>query len=217
MPQANIGQSNLSANCGTLINSTVEEALLENQERFLHLLRRKLGSFELAAEVFQDFCERALRKGPSLRDRGSVVPWLYRVLASSVTDYMRGEINRRRFEAEYAAQQQVVDQQTECEGSIYACLCLHEILPKLRPDYADLLFQLDLQGESRDEVARRLGITGNNIAVRLHRARQAMKRALLLSCDDCLDDGFLDCACGPTANNRIDATHTFGNLVARPV
>jgi RNA polymerase sigma-70 factor (ECF subfamily) len=44
--------------------------------------------------------------------------------------------------------------------------------------------------------SREAGITPNNAAVRLHRAHEALKRQLLLSCGTCADHGCLDCRCG---------------------
>ena len=217
MPQADVGPDSQSVPCPGRPDSAVENALLENRAHFLRFLSRKLGSPEAAAEVFQDFCERALRKGRSLRESRSVVPWLYRVLSSCIADHQKGEANRRRFEAEYAAQQQTLagDVQSEVRGTSYACV--YALLPRLRPDYAEILLKLDLDGESRSTVAERLGITGNNIAVRLHRARQAMKRALLRFCDDCLTDGFLSCTCGSGSPRHTGSTPTDQDAVTKPM
>ncbi|MCA9470347.1 MAG: sigma-70 family RNA polymerase sigma factor, partial [Nitrospira sp.] len=62
----------------------------------------------------------------------------------------------------------------------------------------DILRRIDLDGKSRSTVADELGITPNLVKVRLHRARQALKRVLLISCcKSCHESGFMNCECGP--------------------
>ena len=59
-------------------------------------------------------------------------------------------------------------------------------------DEADAAFEPELRGE----VAGELAITPNNAAVRLHRARTALRRQLERSCGTCATHGCLDCRCG---------------------
>lgn len=76
------------------------------------------------------------------------------------------------------------------------CACFTKVLPTLKSGYFHILERIDLRGESREEVARDLGITSNLIRVRLHRVRQALKSALLDSCQACRHErGFMDCEC----------------------
>jgi RNA polymerase sigma-70 factor (ECF subfamily) len=70
------------------------------------------------------------------------------------------------------------------------------LLETLRPEYADAVRRVDLDEISVQELAREAGITANNAAVRLHRARLALKRQLEKSCGTCVTHGCLDCACG---------------------
>jgi transposase-like protein len=55
-----------------------------------------------------------------------------------------------------------------------------------------------LAGQSRVAVARQLGLTPNNLAVRLHRARQALRKRLEQTCETCPTHGFQSCACPRT-------------------
>jgi RNA polymerase sigma-70 factor (ECF subfamily) len=110
-----------------------------------------------------------------------------------LADYARREATRQRHETGYARQQALTQEARELESTV--CTCLYTLLPTLHPEYADLLRRVDLLGEPRQQVAAALGMTVNNVTVRLHRARQAIKRALLLSCTICPEHGFLHCAC----------------------
>jgi transposase-like protein len=64
-------------------------------------------------------------------------------------------------------------------------------------EYAQLIWQIDLLGQSRSRVAKRLGISPNNLGVRLYRARRALRSALERFCTTCPTHGFLNCACEP--------------------
>jgi RNA polymerase sigma-70 factor (ECF subfamily) len=110
-----------------------------------------------------------------------------------LADYARREATRRRQETAYARQQALTREDPELESMV--CTCLYALLPLLKPDYADLLRRVDLLGEPRQQVAIALGVTVQNLTVRLHRARQALKRALLLWCTTCPEHGFPRCAC----------------------
>jgi RNA polymerase sigma-70 factor (ECF subfamily) len=177
-------------------------ALTENRCAFLGFLTRHLGTVEAAEEVLQQFYLRAVSKASHLRQRGSVVGWLYRLLNTTLVDYARREATRQRQEATYARHQALTREDPELTATV--CTCLYRLLPTLKPAYADILRRVDLGGEPRQKVADDLGLTVNSVTVRLHRGRQAMKRALLLSCKTCPEHGFLHCQC-PLSDASADA------------
>ena len=82
------------------------------------------------------------------------------------------------------------------------CNCLYKLLPTLRPEYAEVLWRVDLQEQPRDAVAEDLGISLNNLTVRLHRGRQALKTRLEQMCLACPVHGFLDCDCDEAEKAR---------------
>lgn len=51
-------------------------------------------------------------------------------------------------------------------------------IQKLKPNYSDILFLKGIYGYSTDEIAGMLGITKENVSVRLNRARNALKEQL---------------------------------------
>ena len=57
--------------------------------------------------------------------------------------------------------------------------------------------RVDLEGASVPEVAREEGISPNNAAVRLHRARAELFLRLKQTCGTCTEHGCLDCHCRP--------------------
>lgn len=172
-----------------------EAALVENRRHFLNFLVRRLGSKQEAEDVLQEFYLRALRKAYAIRKSESIVAWLYRVLNSTLSDHRRKDRRRTQHEAAYAREYTTHGKVFDEEAHGAVCECMYRLLPILRPEYSDLLWRADLLGESKQVIAKDAGVTINNLTVRLHRARQALKRVLLRSCETCPEHGFHKCAC----------------------
>ena len=177
------------------VGATVEAALVENHRNFLRFLVRRVGDADTAEDVLQQFSLRAVSRGSELRQSESAVAWLYRLLRTTLVDHYRSETARRRREADYARMEIPSDEERDVELESTVCACLETLLPTLKAEYADILRRVDLQETPPREVARDLGLTPSNVRVRLHRARQAIKESLLLSCRTCAEHGCLDCDC----------------------
>lgn len=179
-------------------DAAVRRAITENRRDILAYLVRRLGSPEAAAEVLQAFAVHALQRSGNLRDVQRVRGWLARVLATTIADYHRAATRARRREFPLG------DADPDCDSFIVTseddaavCNCLHKILPTLKPKYAEIVWRADLLGEPRDRIAATLGTTANNVTVRLHRGRQALRKRLEETCLTCPEHGFLDCRCEP--------------------
>jgi RNA polymerase sigma-70 factor (ECF subfamily) len=72
----------------------------------------------------------------------------------------------------------------------------------LKPEYAAAIKRVDLEGASVGELAREVGITASNASVRLHRAHEALRKQVVLTCATCAEHGCFDCRCGGPAKNR---------------
>jgi RNA polymerase sigma factor (sigma-70 family) len=184
----------------------VQQALLEARTEMLRFLRARLQNRDDAEEVLQRFSLRALEHSSQLRDAASVRGWLGRILASTLIDYQRDQSRRQR-------RQTIVDPDSlpnaaevdeELDASI--CNCLHRLLPTLKPGYAEIIWRADILGETRDQLATTLGISLNNLTVRLHRGRRALRKRLEEMCSTCPVHGFLDCQCDRA--KLIAAAHT---------
>jgi RNA polymerase sigma factor (sigma-70 family) len=177
-------------------DAVVRRALVESRQDLLAFLRRRLGSGEEAEEVLQRFSLRALERASDLRDVCTVRGWLGRILANTIVDHQRRAIRRRR--REIAMEQTdieslAVEPDVELDGAV--CNCLYKLLPTLKPDYSEVIWRADILGEPRDRIAASLGTTLNNVTVRIHRGRQALKKRLEEMCLTCPVHGFLDCRC----------------------
>ena len=148
---------------------------------------------ELAEDILQDSLLRALRAAPDLRDEGRLLPWFYRVLQNAIIAAYR----RRGVERAHVVVADAPDAAAEPEDDSELCACFEGLIPTLKPEYAELIRSVELGNESPATTAERLGITSNNLKVRRHRARQALRQKLEETCRVCADHGCLGCTCRP--------------------
>jgi RNA polymerase sigma-70 factor (ECF subfamily) len=66
----------------------------------------------------------------------------------------------------------------------------------LKPEYADALGAIEVEGAAVRDFATQKGITSANAAVRIFRAREALRRGVVAACGRCAEDGCVDCTCG---------------------
>ena len=171
----------------------VEKGLLESRDRFLGYVRKRVADPELAEDILQDSLLRALRAAPDLRDEDRLLPWFYRVLQNAIVDAYR----RRGVEQAHVVVGEAPETAAESEDDSELCACFEGLIPTLKSEYAELIQSVELGSEPPAVTAARLGITQNNLKVRRHRARQALRQKLEETCRTCADHGCLDCTCGP--------------------
>lgn len=172
----------------------VLQPLLASRDMFLAHVRRKLPSTDAAEDVLQESYLRALRAAPDLRADDRLIPWFFRILNNAVIDLYRHRASRPPGQPLTSTLEDILPAPPQEDLGVL-CECFRAILPSLKPEYAQLLERMDLQDTEPDTVARDLGISRNNLKVRHHRARQALRRRLEESCRLCARHGCLDCTC----------------------
>jgi RNA polymerase sigma-70 factor (ECF subfamily) len=75
------------------------------------------------------------------------------------------------------------------------CQCVSSLLETLKPEYRDALQIIDVDEGSLNDLAERAGISAGNAAVRVHRAREALRKQVRTVCGSCAEHGCLDCRC----------------------
>lgn len=165
--------------------------LVGNHRQFLSFLEARLKNRKEAEDVLQAAFVKALEKADTLRSDESAVAWFFRLLRNAVVDVYR---KRSREATQSLREGDELPLDTELEGEV--CRCIDSLLPTIKPEYATILRRVELENARLADVAAELTISPNNAAVRLHRARQALKRRLEQSCGTCATHGCLDCTCG---------------------
>ena len=177
------------------VQDALATTLLSNLAAFQAFARRRLGDEQLAADAVQESLLRALKADSKLAAEDNVVAWFYRILRNVLTDLHRRRAAQSRGLERFATESAVTSELNDADLEQTACGCFRDLLPTLRPEYAEALQLSDLDGLSTDAAAEQLGISKNNLKVRLHRARRQLRERLEQTCKMCATHGCLDCTC----------------------
>lgn len=175
------------------LTTEVIERLIANQQAFLRFLEGKLGDRALAQDVLQEAFVRGLSKASTVREGDSATAWFYRVLRNAVIDHARRRSAASRKLAAFAVELEQHDTQPETQSQV--CQCVARIAGTLKPEYAEAVQRIELEGMSVKDFAASAGISSNNAAVRVFRAREALREQVVRSCGACAEHGCLDCSC----------------------
>lgn len=173
--------------------------LVENHRNFRRFLAKRVGSDSVAEDLLQASLKKAIETPASATETSGIVAWFFTVLRNTLTDYYRAQAAEGRkhegflldLVTEGRNQQKAAD---EIEAAV--CECLNGLLPTLKDSYAEALRRVDLNGETITTVSKDLAISENNLSVRLHRAREALRISLERTCGTCTEHGCLNCTCG---------------------
>lgn len=172
----------------------MESTLLASRASMLGYIRSKIADPDLAEDILQESMLKAL-SAPGLRDEEKIVPWFYRIVNNAITDFYR----HRGVVAKYVRPMpEGAEPGAEDREHAMICACVRDLIATLKPEYAALIEELDLNEEENAVVAERIGITRNNLKVRHHRARTQLRQRLEETCRSCAAHGCLDCSCKQT-------------------
>lgn len=172
---------------------TTSPAFIRNRAAFVSFACKRLGDKALAEDVVQDSLLKALKASRPPDHEAEFVTWFYRILRRSIIDVYRRHDARakalERFRNDF-------DEIPAPEDQRVICQCFRRLLPEMPESYRDVLRRIDLDGQPPLEAAAALGLTLNNLNVRLHRARGKLRQLLQRTCRTCSSHGCLDCTCG---------------------
>ena len=175
----------------------VVESLLAARETFLSFLERRLGDRAAAEDILQDAYARSMTYGASLRQDESSRAWFYRILRNAVIDRRRRDASHGRALDALAAELDEPEAPPVAALAPTTCACVGRLADAMKPEYAAALRQVTVEGQSVKDFAEAEGITANNAAVRVFRAREALRARVRACCGSCADDGCADCTCAP--------------------
>ncbi len=179
------------------LSSDVVATLVANHREFLAYLERRVSSRAVAEDILQEAFVRGLEWLESLRADESAVAWFYRSLLNAVVDCYRRHASADRalasFAREIEAEESVDDELREA-----VCQCVKRLAATLKPEYATALSRIEVDGQPVKDYADEIGISSSNAAVRVFRAREALRRQVAASCGTCAEHGCLDCTCSQT-------------------
>lgn len=169
---------------------TIADALTQYRDELVGYVRRRAGHLVDPEDVVHRAAARALSSPASLRDPSRARPWLYRIVRNALTDELRGLGLPAR-----ELPEDLPDPDPPPITSGRPCQCAVDISKTLKPEYRAILERAVLDDVPVTDVATELGITANNATVRLHRARNALRAAVVARCGTTSMADCLECTC----------------------
>jgi RNA polymerase sigma-70 factor (ECF subfamily) len=179
--------------------------LNDHREAFKAFLTARVGSAAEAEDILQNGLLKAVQRAGEIQDDAKLTAWFYQLLRNSIVDHYRSRgARRRRDDALGKLVASLGEDVTPAPKAWEAqlCGCLGSVVDTLKPQHAELLRRVDLNGESVQVAARALKMTPNNASVTLHRARKELRIRLEAFCGACAEGACLDCNCAPAPEKR---------------
>lgn len=168
-------------------------ALVASHREFLAFVERRVGDRALAEEILQDALVKSLERVGEIRE--SAIGWFYRVLRNAIIDHVRRrDVRGRQLEAFAVEVNTTQPEDPELQNVV--CRCVTALTGTLKPEYAEALQQIDVEGTAVKDYAEHAGISASNAGVRVFRARAALRKQVARACGTCAEHGCFDCTCG---------------------
>jgi RNA polymerase sigma-70 factor (ECF subfamily) len=175
-------------------DNAVIQQLVDSHRQFLSFLQKRVESREVAEDILQSAFVRSLEHASELRDDESAVAWFYRMLRNATIDYYRRRDSTQRA-YEGWGKEFVLHETPDMIAKNEICQCVSTLAATLKPEYQEALRLVDLEDGSLNDLAGKTGLTSGNAAVRVHRAREALRKQVETACGTCAEHGCLDCHC----------------------
>ena len=173
--------------------------------RVLRYLTRLVGEGE-AEDLTQSVMLKVSEGLPEFRGDSSLSTWIYRIATNAALDRLHrktiqppGEMQVESDEADVPQCEQTLSAETTAIREEMNA-CIREFIERLPENYKTVMVLSELEGFKNDEIAAILGLNLDTVKIRLHRAREKLRKDLGLGCSFHRDeDGDLACDRKPTA------------------
>jgi len=147
---------------------------MEDHKRLLYKVCRAFGREPADRDdLAQEITAQLWRSFPSFDERAAFSTWMYRIALNVAISYQRRERTRARYVI--SDDEKLLELADDRETSPRLAE-LFALIAELAPlDKALMLLYLD--GNSHREIGEVLGISEHNVATKLNRLKQAMRRA----------------------------------------
>src|SRR5689334_6801327 len=140
------------------LSASAIQILVNNHRQFLSFLERRLGARALAEDVLQEAFVKGMQRGATLDDEEAVVAWFYRTLRNALIDtYRRNGARDRGLQALASELETTTEPAQDTRDA--TCQCVRALSDTLKPEYADALQRVELDGLSVQGYAAERGIT----------------------------------------------------------
>ena len=120
----------------------VTALLVDNHRDLLAFLERRVGDRAVAEDILQETLVKGLARGDSIRNDESMRAWIYRSLRNAVIDHFRRQASAARAKEGLAAEATEADEDLDRA----VCQCINRLAETLKPEYADVLRRVEVEG-----------------------------------------------------------------------
>ena len=155
--------------------------------RLLRFAGRRLRNPADAEDVVQEACTRAWLAFADLRDDALVLPWLYRILRSSLSDHFEKRARREQLAPTLSlesAEDALHDQGASPLENLIALASterIHELLRMLPEEFALAIELHDLEGFRYADIANLTGVPPGTVMSRIYRGRKLLAALILMN------------------------------------
>ena len=148
--------------------------------RVLRYLARLVGEGE-AEDLTQAVMLKVSEALPDFRGDSSVSTWIYRIATNTALDRLRGKAAPPLTEAELESGEQSASAESAAIREEMNA-CIREFIERLPDNYKMVMVLSELEGFKNDEIAAILDLTLDTVKIRLHRARDKLRKDLEAGC-----------------------------------
>lgn len=164
------------------------------QPKILRYLIRLVGEHE-AEDLTQEVFVKVSQALENFRGESKLSTWLYRIATNAAIDRLRSPLSQKRLSDDSIEQDETeLDDRNAWTGEKKPLVeqqivrkemndCIKDFIEKLPENYRTVLVLGELEGLSNKDVAEILGVTLDTVKIRLHRARERLKKELAANCD----------------------------------
>jgi len=156
--------------------AAIDELLASYEPAIYRFGLRMCGDEESAREVLQETMLAAFQHLPGFRGDASLSTWLYQIARSFCIKERRGQRPMAGLDERVADSAPTPDRQVHAREIGVA---LAKAITALPAEQREVLVLRDVEGLSADEAAQVIGIEVGALKSRLHRARMALREALV--------------------------------------
>lgn len=162
-------------------------------EEFQPRIKRYLGSLageDAACDLTQAVFLKVSQSLDNFRGESSLATWLYRIATNLAHDHgASAPVKQQKLEhllAEGESLDDLPDSASAATDSAYIRqemnACIREVVVGLPESYRTVLLLVEFEELTNQEAAEVLGISLETVKIRLHRARQILRRAMQNQC-----------------------------------
>jgi RNA polymerase sigma-70 factor (ECF subfamily) len=155
--------------------------------RLLRFAGRRLRNLADAEDVVQEACSRAWLAFADLRDETLILPWLYRILRSSLSDHFEKQTRREQLAPTLALESAGDEVHDHGGGPLEELIAatsserIHELLRMLPEEFALAIELHDLEGFRYAEIATVTGVPLGTVMSRIYRGRKLLAALILMN------------------------------------